>query len=522
MIDEPVDARDKAEPLPGPLGPSRSRRLLAGWSANLVQMILGITQQVALVPVFLHYWTGDMLAAWLAIYAAGNLVLVADTGLQLRAINRFLGFKSCADCDGRTARFYAAMLRIYLGLVVVLTVPLLVGSQLLSPSAVFGFAAVPHFDAAFIVVTAGMLWAVPSNLITGFYRARGQHGRAVKVQNVAVLAGQFGQLIAVATTGSLLAVAICFVAAQLLAAAYLLMIDAPRLFPFLRRVDVAHSWRWIAGQFRKAAPFAIAGATDLALLNLPVLLLSAFVSDRVAVAQWGLTRVVAGLLRVLCVQTTLPLAAELGHDYAVGARLRLQSLYARGSVLVTLLASVVVSGLLPFWKDFFALWTHGAVPYDPVLTVTLLIGAAAAAPSILALGYANYSNRGGLLLRTKGLQLAVFLVLSAILIPSMGLLGAATAVVASDLLIQFGVLGCIIIWQTLQQPLRHVLFLAAIIVVTTLSGWWLGNAIGSLVPGTGLLRFGLECLVWLGIVVLAFTPLANAKLRDRLVAAIPR
>ena len=79
-------------------------------------------------------------------------------------------------------------------------------------------------------------------------------------------------------------------------------------------------WRWVIGQFRKAIPFGVAGATELALLNLPVLLVSAFVSDRVAVAQWGLTRVVAGLLRALCIQTTLPLAAELGHDYAVGAR----------------------------------------------------------------------------------------------------------------------------------------------------------------------------------------------------------
>ena len=192
---------------------------------------------------------------------------------------------------------------------------------------------------------------------------------------------------------------------RLLAAVWLLAIDAPRLFPYLRGARATHSWRWIVGQFRKAVPFAVAGATDLALLNLPVLLVSAFVSDRVAVAQWGLTRVVAGLLRVLCVQTTLPLAAELGHDHAVGDTQRLRSLYARGSVLVTLLASVVVSGLLPFWQDFFALWTHGAVPYDPLLAVTLLIGTAAAAPSILALGYANYSNRGELLVRTKGLQL---------------------------------------------------------------------------------------------------------------------
>src|SRR3954468_10240333 len=92
---------------------SRARRLFSGWSANLVQMVLGITQQVALVPVFLHFWTGETLAAWLVVYAVGNLVFIADAGLQFRAINRFLGFKSGVDCDGRTAWFYAAMLRIY-------------------------------------------------------------------------------------------------------------------------------------------------------------------------------------------------------------------------------------------------------------------------------------------------------------------------------------------------------------------------------------------------------------------------
>src|ERR1700738_2700027 len=123
--------------------PTRARRLFAGWSANLFQMILGVTQQVALVPVFLHFWSGEVLAAWLVIYAVGNLVLIADSGLQFRAINRFFAFKSSVDCDGRTASFYAAMLRIYLGLAGLLGILALIGTQLLFPSAVLGFRAIP-------------------------------------------------------------------------------------------------------------------------------------------------------------------------------------------------------------------------------------------------------------------------------------------------------------------------------------------------------------------------------------------
>jgi O-antigen/teichoic acid export membrane protein len=358
--------------------------------------------------------------------------------------------------------------------------------------------------------------------VSGLYRARGLYGRAVKLQSWGMLIAQIAQLVAIASTGSMLAVAIAYSGGQLAVSAYFLAIDAPRLFPFLRGAHVRPSWPWIVGQFRLAASFGVSGATELALVNLPVLLVSAFVSDRVAVAQWALTRIVAGLLRMLCMQTTLPLAAELGHDYAVGLKEQLRSLYARGSVFVTLLASLVVSGLLPFWPDFFALWTHGTIPYDPLLTTALLIGTTAAAPSILALAYANYSNRGALLVRTKGLQLAVFILLSVVLIPSLGPFGAALAIVSSDLLVQFGLLGVTIIRQTLQHPWRHIAFLAATMVVVILSGWCLGLAIRWTMPGTGLVRFLGECSLWLVTVVLLASPLVTESVRDRLIAAIPR
>jgi O-antigen/teichoic acid export membrane protein len=177
---------------------------------------------------------------------------------------------------------------------------------------------------------------------------------------------------------------------------------------------------------------------------------------------------------------------------------------------------------LPFWRDFFALWTHGSVPYDPSLAITLLIGTAIVTPSILALGYANYSNRGDLLVRTKGLQLTVFLVLSGLLIPPMGPLGAAIAVVGSDVLIQFGILGFIILKQTLQHPVRHVACLAAVTILVTSAGWALGAVIGWWLPGTGLLRFVAECMLWLIVVALVASPLANKSVRDRLIAMIPR
>jgi O-antigen/teichoic acid export membrane protein len=501
---------------------SRSRRIFEGWSANLFLLLLGITQQVALIPIFLHFWSGETLAAWLVLYAAANLVLVADAGLQIRAINRFFSFKASVDCDGRTAGYYGAMLRVYISLTGLLIATVLAGTYFFRPSRLLGFEAISHFDGLFAVMTVGALLTLPASLTAGLYRARNLYGALGWLQCGAMLAAQLGEVIAIVTTGSLLAVAIAYVALQVLVQSYLVFIDAYRRFPFLRRARARwQSWRWTAGQFRRAFPYALANSTELALQNLPVLLVSAFVFDRLVVAQWGLTRVVAGLLRALCVQATLPLAAELGHDYAVGAGERLPRLYARGSIFVTLLAGVIASGLLSFWPDFFALWTHDAISYDPALTMTLLIGTALAAPSILAVGFANYSNRGELLARAKGLQLAVFLALSVMLTWQIGPLGAAIAIVASEMLVQFGLLAVVVIRDTLQRPVRHIAFLGVLIVVVMLCGWALGLIVRAIAPGTGLIRFLVECALWLGCIALVASPLANSNLRKRLLDATP-
>ncbi|WP_027532013.1 lipopolysaccharide biosynthesis protein [Bradyrhizobium sp. WSM3983] len=520
MTDTQTDAPGKVE-VPG--GAGRARRLVRGWSANLVQMLLALTQQLLLIPAFLHVWTGDVLAAWLAIYATGSLVIVADAGLQLRAVNRFLAFKSCTDCDGRTASVYHGMLRIYLVIVAGLGVLLCAALYLAPPSAVLGFHAMPTFDAAMLVMTLGMLLSLPANLCSGLYRVRGLYDRAVWLQNAALLLGQIAQLAALFMFGSLLAVAIAFVSTQLIFTFFIVGFDAPRRFPFLRRAARPRlpSWRWSIGQFGRALPFAIANITELALVNVPVLLVSALVTDRVAVVQWGLTRVIASLVRGLCLQTALPLGAELGHDHAIGDKERLRRLYAHGSVFVTGLACLVVAGFLPFWPDFFALWTHGSIPYDGLLAVTLLLGSAAGAPSLMALVFANHSDRGVLLIRTKGLQFVVFLLLAFVLIPRLGPLGAALAVVASDILVQFGLLTLVIMWQTLRHPLRHIAFLMFVAAGIVAPGWLIGLAVTTLLPGSGLVHFVMECAIWMAVVGGLASPLLNTALRERLRALVP-
>ena len=122
----------------------------------------------------------------------------------------------------------------------------------------------------------------------------------------------------------------------------------------------------------------------------------------------------------------------------------------------------------------------------------------------------------------RNVEPPVFLILSVALVHPMGPLGAAIAIVASDLLVQFGLLALIVMGQVLQHPFKHIAFLAMNAAVITLSGWGVGTAVGLLVPWTGTVHFVVECTLWLAAVALIASPLMSKGLRDRLIAAIPR
>jgi hypothetical protein len=82
-------------------------------------------------------------------------------------------------------------------------------------------------------------------------------------------------------------------------------------------------------------------------------------------------------------------------------------------------------------------------------------------------------------------------------------------------------LASAIIWVTLQRPVRHIVFLAVVMVVVTACGWGLGVAIRGVLPFEGLARFSAECALWLLVVALVASPLLNAALRAKLAELVP-
>jgi hypothetical protein len=93
--------------------------------------------------------------------------------------------------------------------------------------------------------------------------------------------------------------------------------------------------------------------------------------------------------------------------------------------------------------------------------------------------------------------------------------------VVTDLVVQFGVLASVTISETLERPLRHILFLMALMTVVTVFGWAVGAAIRSILPFGGIERLLIECALWLAVMAASTGPLANRKLRERLAGLIP-
>jgi O-antigen/teichoic acid export membrane protein len=149
----------------------------------------------------------------------------------------------------------------------------------------------------------------------------------------------------------------------------------------------------------------------------------------------------------------------------------------------------------------------------------LLLGTCLGAPAILALSYANYGNRGPLLLSTKSLQLAIFVFLSVVLIQRLGLLGAAIALVSSDVIAQSGVLFVIVVTVTLRHPIRHTLLLMAMMVTIVSAGVAVGETIRLCSTGIRNRALSDRMHVWVVVVALLASPLMSRRIRK---VGIPR
>jgi hypothetical protein len=122
----------------------------------------------------------------------------------------------------------------------------------------------------------------------------------------------------------------------------------------------------------------------------------------------------------------------------------------------------------------------------------------------------------------KILQVSAVVVLSISMVPYWGVLGAAAALVISDLVVQIGVLAVLINRKILKRPLTFIIFMLLVGALIISVSWLLGLSVKMFLPVDTFPHFMLATGIWTVLVGGLLLPLANARLRAWLDSALPR
>lgn len=421
-----------ASPDAGPLA-----RVAKGVGALSLGAVINAVSQISIVPIALYAWGAVRYGEWVVLTGLVSLLKVTDLGLQTFVVNRLCASYTRGDRAEMQSVLHSAlrvqlpMLGVFLALLTVtlLRFPL---DQVLRLRTIGGV----ELFAVALLVAFEILIGVPMGVIAGLYRATGRLPRAA-------LMGVVQQIVLVGLTLALIAgqTRFLYLAGTRVGIAILMMVwvlyDLGRLYPWLRIWPASGSWREGVrmigpGLFFLLIPLADYLSSQFTLMVVQKWLQSGEVS-RLATHRTmvNMAQMMSGLL-TNAVWPELTALHARGHlDYLIRAH---RSLAKFNLWLV----GAIIFGLLPFVQWVYPSWTAGRLVLDSLtlalLMIRVLIWGAWSASMVVLLAN-NQPQRVTLALLGSAAGTSA---LSVILVPTMGMSGAALASLLGDL--------CLVAW----------------------------------------------------------------------------
>ena len=341
---------------------ARARRsaIAQGIGANVATQIASSIAQLALVPVFATRWGVATYGAWLLLFTLPSYINMADFGLGAAAGNDMTGRVARGDRTGTIALYRAIRL-----------VSLTVGATALLAAALVLFLIAPHLldgvDAplggaarpiALVLAGYGSV-GLQSSVTAQGHRATGGYAAATYISAATMLAEAIGAAGLVLAGGSVMTVALWYLAARM-AGTGALSLALRRRAPWLA------AWRWRSSAavlrplLRPAAavmvfPAALAASFQGTVIVIGTVLGAAAVPAFTAVRTLSRVAVQAVLIVNHAIMPAMTAARAIGDEARVAR-------YATASFAVSLALVVPGAlGLLLGGRWFVALWTHGAL-----------------------------------------------------------------------------------------------------------------------------------------------------------------
>lgn len=420
-----------------PQSPARldlRRSLVSSFGMQGVFIGLRIAQQILLVPILIGNWGAEIYQDWLVLSSAAALFATLDAGLQVYFGNALMIAWSRQD-QAAFRRQFAIAASFYL--VIVTAGAALLGGLVLF-SSLGEFLGVRTLGSAqamwtFLPLAVSTLSLIPFGLCGAIYRVHGDYVNGTLRAAAADSARGFG-VCAVALLGGAPLVAGWFYLAIGILLWWSSLADLRKRFGPLPIGLAWPSRGELKAVVSQSSLYLMPTAVAPLILNVPILLLGRFGAAGGEVVAFSVARTYAGFVRQLVVQLCHPLGSEMARQQALEDKDKLRRTYLAGSRLTCGLAGLLSGFTLAAAGPFIALWTHGAVPYDPLLVGAFLLATLLTAPAQISQMLFLYNNRPGALVFAQSAYAGGAVLLCILLIPLWQAAGAAFGVGAAEAL----------------------------------------------------------------------------------------
>jgi O-antigen/teichoic acid export membrane protein len=185
------------------------------------------------------------------------------------------------------------------------------------------------------------------------------------------------------------------------------IIDTRRRFP-------QFSWRWPVfrpgemGKAVRASPgYWLAAMSTTIFASVPLLALGYWAAGALAVAQFGLMRTIANLVRQVLQIFANVFGLELGRRYALHDEAGFAKVFGEANRFLGTQAAVATVLLLVIGREFFSLWTGRDGLFDPIMLALAIIPPIILPGMILSMEALGYAGRQWAVVRLRLVQAMV-------------------------------------------------------------------------------------------------------------------
>ena len=418
---------------------SVSSRLISGTVAAWVQIGINLVTQLALVPLYLTYWSVETYGLWLAILSFASILNSLDLGFQ-----EYLGFEFLKIEKANLSKISKYLCSsVFVGIILgIIQVIIMIG--------VVYFGLLPHllgetiieednhhvlYEAGIVLLLQGLAWLICGSiggLLTRALSAFGYYPRMAWWGVFASLLMNLTPAIAVMNGAGLLYTGIILAVVRVLS-------DVPVYVDMIRLlrkegVQVVYPSIKLGWQiFIRSSVISVTNLLENFRQQGARLFLTPFVGAT-GLAAFATMRTGANVAMQGLHTITNPLMPDLMRFLHQRDQVRSNTAFSTVWIVAIALMAPALIFLQAVFEPLYSAWTRGKIPFNPGLFALLSLGVLVYAISQPAISVVRGNNLLKNQIIISSLTAAVVIVGILLLVPLLGIIGAGMAIILAEII----------------------------------------------------------------------------------------